>query len=86
MVLVTSWKQPKAAFAPFLKFFTISFDAPPTVGAGERSRKRHRERAIFSYPSLCSSALSHPLFFLRSRGMYTGEEGGGGAELYPYST
>lgn len=29
IVLVTSRKQPKAAFAPFLKFFTI-FDAPPT--------------------------------------------------------
>lgn len=58
-------KQPKAVFAPFLKFFTTFFDAPPPgYSAGERSRKRQRERAI--------SPFYLPLFrylFLRSRGM-----------------
>lgn len=47
-------KQPKAAFAPFLKFFTTFFDAPPPgCSAGERSRKRQRERAIFPSPLPC---------------------------------
>lgn len=66
-------KQPKAVFAPFLKFFTIFFDAPPPgCSAGERSRKRQRERAIFPFPP---SSLPFPpsstaiFFFLRSRGM-----------------
>lgn len=44
-------KQPKAVFAPFLKFFTTFFDAPPPGrSAGERSRKRQRERAISPSP------------------------------------
>lgn len=43
-------KQPKAAFAPFLKFFTTFLLLRSDCSAGERSRKRQRERAIFPSP------------------------------------
>lgn len=67
-------KQPKAVFAPFLKFFTTFFDAPPPgYSAGERSRKRQRERAIS--PSFLSPL---PLsFFTESRNVHT-------RSVYPY--
>lgn len=64
-------KQPKAAFAPFLKFFTTFFDAPALdCSAGERSRKRQRERAISSPLFAPPSALS-VFFFTESRNVHT---------------
>lgn len=68
-------KQPKAAFAPFLKFFTTFFDAPPPgCSAGERSRKRQRERAISPLPLVPPFPLS---FFTESRNVHT-------RSAYPY--
>lgn len=67
-------KQPKAAFAPFLKFFTTFFDAPPPCcRTGERSRKRQRERAISPLPSF----LFFRYLLLRSRNVHT-------RSAYPY--
>lgn len=59
-------KQPKAAFAPFLKFFTTSFDALSLLrcSAGERSRKTTGGKGNFPLPSPPFRYL-----FLRSRGM-----------------
>lgn len=70
-------KQPKAVFAPFLKFFTTFFDAPPPdCSAGKRSRKRQRERAIS--PSPLSSPFLPLSFFTESRNVHTGS-----VYLYP---
>lgn len=78
MVLVTSRKQPKAAFAPFLKFFTI-FDAPPTDCAVRvKGHVSDRGKRQFFPPPPSPSA--RPLsFFTKSRSVQLQA-----SRVYPY--
>lgn len=63
-------KQPKAAFAPFLKFFTIFFEAPPAV-VRVKGHVNDRGKGQFSPPLFPLS------FFTESRNVHT-------RSVYPY--
>lgn len=74
MVLVTSRKQPKAAFAPFFKFFTTSFDAPPTDDCAVRVKGHVNDTAkrgnFRPFPASVDPLPRGRYLSLQSHGMY----------------